>query len=99
MKKEIFLTAWRFCRQTGLSFSECLCKAWANFKLRKRMQTEIVQFYYTKLDGSQRQAFGKLYDLPETLGTRKPNENLFTYFDTMANGWRSFYKVNILKVA
>jgi hypothetical protein len=27
-KKNVFTLAWQFARQTGLSFSECLKKAW-----------------------------------------------------------------------
>ena len=95
----IMTTAWQFFRTTGLAFSECLKKAWANYSLKSKMQNEIVHFYFKKIDGSQREAYGKLYDVPATEGTRKPNENLFTYFDTMANGWRSFYKINLLNIA
>lgn len=99
MKKSIMQTAWQFFKTTGLNFAECLKKSWANYKLKKAMQTKIVEFHYKKIDGSTRQAFGKLYDVPETkVSDRKPNENLFTYFDTMANAWRSFYKINILKI-
>lgn len=96
MKKQIFLTAWQFFKQTGLTFSECLKKAWANFKLRNKMQTQIVEFYYKKTNGEIRQAFGKLYDTPAVKGVRQNNENLFTYFDTVADGWRSFYKFNLV---
>lgn len=51
MKKSIMQTAWQFFRQTGLNFAECLKKAWANYKLQKRMQTEIVKFYFQKANG------------------------------------------------
>ena len=35
--KNIMSLAWQFFKQTGFSFSECLKKAWANFKLKKEM--------------------------------------------------------------
>ena len=45
-KKNVFTLAWQFARQTGLSFSECLKKAWANIKLKSKMSTQIVRFYF-----------------------------------------------------
>ena len=94
--KQIMQLAWQFFKQTGFKFSECLKKAWANFKLKKVMQKKIVEFHYKKLDGTVRQAFGTLNNTPPTLGQRKTNENLFTYFDTIKKEWRSFYKFNIV---
>ena len=35
--KNIMSLAWQFFKQTGFSFSECLKKAWANFKLKKEI--------------------------------------------------------------
>lgn len=35
-RKTVMQTAWQFFRQTGLSFAECLKKAWANFKLQQK---------------------------------------------------------------
>lgn len=97
-KKTIFALAWQFFKQTGYSFSDCLKKAWQNFKLKSKMKKQIVEFYYKKLDGSIRQAFGTLANTPPATTNRKPNENLFTYFDTIKNEWRSFYKFNILDI-
>lgn len=57
-KKNVFTLAWQFARQTGLSFSECLKKAWQNFKLKSKMSTQIVRFYFQKVDGSTREAWG-----------------------------------------
>lgn len=94
--KNIMQTAWQFFKQTGLTFSECLKKAWANFKLKKLMQSQIIEFYYKKTNGEIRQAFGRLYDIPAVKGVRQNNDNLFTYYDTVAEGWRSFYKFNLV---
>ena len=65
-KKTVFYLAWQFARQTGLSFSECLKKAWANIKLKAKMKTSIVEFYYKKINGEIRQAFGTLANTPPT---------------------------------
>ena len=63
MRSEIFKTAWQFVKQTGLTFSECLKKAWANYKLKIKMQSGIVKFYFQKVDGTIREAWGTLQDL------------------------------------
>jgi hypothetical protein len=98
-KRNIMILAWRVFRTTGRTFSECLKTAWANFRLAIAMRTRIVEFHYEKLNGETRQAFGRLYDLPEPKGsTRKPNENLFTYFDTVAGEYRSFYRHNLVSI-
>lgn len=95
-KQSIMKLAWQFFKQTGFNFAECLKKAWANFKLKKAMQIKIVEFYYKKTNGEVRQAFGQLYNVPQIKGTKRNNENLFIYFDTVANEWRSFYKFNLI---
>lgn len=99
MKTEIFNLAWQFAKQTGLSFSECLKKAWANFKLKKAMQKGIVKFYFQKIDGSIRESWGTLKAelMPETKGTeRKQNPTVQTYFDTEIKEYRSFKKFNLI---
>lgn len=57
--------------------------------------------YINRLGGELRQAFGTLKDdlCPETKGDdRKPNKHLVTYYDTVAEGWRSFRMFNFVKV-
>lgn len=100
MKKQIFLTAWQFFKQTGLTFSECLKKAWANFKLKKEMQTKIVRFYFQKVNGEIREAWGTLN--PEIMPSvdekdhRKKNETVQVYFDTEVKEFRCFKKFNLV---
>lgn len=99
MKTELFKTAWQFAKQTGLSFSECLKKAWANIKLKSAMKKGIVKFYFQKVDGSIRECWGTLKAelLPETKGTdRKQNPTVQTYFDTEKQEYRSFKKLNLI---
>lgn len=99
--RNIMTLAWRFVRQNGYTISEALTTAWANFKLVNALKKQIVEFYYKKTDGTIRQAFGTLQSdrLPETAGTRKPVDTCQVYFDTMADGWRSFRKCNLIAIA
>lgn len=40
------LLAWQFRRQTGVDFGECLKKAWANYKVVRRMRNGIAPFLF-----------------------------------------------------
>ncbi|SDE16024.1 SH3 beta-barrel fold-containing protein [Riemerella columbipharyngis] len=100
--KQIMKLAWQFFKQTGIKFSECLKKAWANFKLKRAMQTEIVKFYFQKVNGEIREAWGTLAPnlIPEPKGTeRKPNPTTQVYFDTEKQGFRCFKKFNLVYLA
>ena len=97
----IMSQAWQFVKRNGYSLSEALKVAWANFKLKKEMAAKIVKFYFQKVDGSIREAYGTLKEnlLPPTKDSgRKPNDTLFTYFDTEKSEWRSFKKANLLSI-
>ena len=100
--REILNLAWQFVRKNGYTMSEAMKVAWANYKLKQAMKNTIVRFYYRKVSGEIREAFGSLQDklLPSTSGTgRKPNETLFTYFDTEKGEYRSFKKANLINIA
>lgn len=100
--KSIMLLAWQFVRKNGYTMSEAMKVAWAVFKLKAKMKAGIVRFYFRKVDGSTREAFGTLSEklMPETKGTgKKPNDTLFTYYDTERECWRSFKKANLLSIA
>lgn len=89
--------AWQFVRRNGFTLSEALKKAWANFKLRAALAKGIVKFYYTKVDGTRREAYGTLADqlVPTTGEARKANCTVQTYFDTEKQEWRCFKKANV----
>lgn len=94
--------AWQFVKRNGFSMSEALKAAWLNIKLRIAMKTRIVKFYYQKVDGTIREAYGTLQEslLPPTLGTgRKANETLQTYFDTEKMEYRCYKRANIISIA
>lgn len=100
-KKDIFKTAWQFVRKLGYTLSDSLKIAWRNAKFKAVAKTRIVEFYYRKVDGSMRQAFGTLKEslLPEIKGEeRKKSDILQTYFDTGKQEWRCFKKCNLEKI-
>lgn len=101
--REVMNEAWRMFRITGESFAECLKRSWLLLKLKMQMKKRTVQFFYQKVSGEIRQAFGTLEesviaDNVKGIG-RKPNDNLFTYFDKEKNEFRSFKKFNIIRIA
>ena len=100
---EIMQMAWQFVKRNGYSMSEALKVAWANFKLKTAMKSRIVRFYFLKVDGSTREAFGTLAEgmIPAIAGTdpRKPNDTIQTYYDTEKQAWRCYKRANLLRIA
>ena len=98
---ELMSQAWRIRRATGKAFAECLKKAWLNCKLAIQMYLRIVEFYYQKMNGEIRQAFGTLQAkyLPVTKGSgRKKSDTCFLYFDTDKKEYRQFKIWNIIRI-
>ena len=99
---EIMSLAWQFVKRNGFTMSEALKVAWANMKLKAAMKQRIVKFYFQKVDGSVREAYGTLKEnlIPATSSdNRKKNDTVATYFDTEKQSWRSFKKANLLNIA
>ena len=96
----IMKQAHQFIKIAGLSLSEALKKAWAVFKLKVSMSKGIVKFYFQKVDGSIREAYGTLSNniIPAIAGTdnRKKNDTTQVYFDTEKQEWRCFKKLNLI---
>lgn len=97
--KDIMLLAWQFVRRNGFTMSEALKCAWANMKLKMNMKSKIVKFYYKKVDGSIREAYGTLNErlMPAITGTdkRAKNDTVQVYFDTEKQEFRCFKKANL----
>ena len=94
--------AWQFVKTNGMSLSEALRTAWRNVKLRAAMAVRIVKFYFQKVDGTTREAYGTLAErlLPPTQGVeRRANDTVQTYFDTERHEYRCFKKANLLSIA
>nr|WP_302831808.1 SH3 beta-barrel fold-containing protein [uncultured Bacteroides sp.] len=100
---EIMRLAWQFVRKNGFSMSEALKCAWANLKLKAAMKDRIVKFYFQKVDGSIREAFGTLKAslLPPANGedSRRKSDTVQVYFDTEKSEYRCFKKANLIKLA
>ena len=101
--KEVMSLAWSFVKRNGFSMSETLKVAWANMKLKLQMKSKIVKFYFQKVDGSVREAYGTLNEklMPAIAGTdnRKKNDTVQTYYDTERQEFRCYKKANLLKIA
>ena len=100
--REIMRLAWSFVRRNGYSISEALKSAWRNAKLKAAMKSRIVKFYFQKVDGSVREAFGTLAEkyIPATVGedNRRKNDTVQVYFDTEKGEWRCYKKANLLNI-
>lgn len=95
----IMSMAWRFWRITRHAFAECLKLAWQNFNLVRQMKVGVVKFYFQKVDGTLREAWGTLKsDLVPHIGDdqRKKNDTVQIYFDTELNEWRCFKRLNLI---
>lgn len=102
-RSEIFKMMWQFIKRNGYSKAEALKCAWLNFKLRIALHArKVVKFYFQKVDGTIREAFGtlKAEALPQSSGTgRRASDLVQVYFDTERNEYRSFKKANLLRLA
>ena len=99
--KRVMTMAWQFVKKNGMSMSEALKTAWRNIKLHTKMQGGIVKFYFQKIDGTIREAYGTLAShlVPATGDGRKANPTIQTYFDTEKGEWRCFKIANLLSIA
>lgn len=98
---DVMSLAWQLVRRNGYSMSEALKCAWANMKLKVQMKSRIVKFYFQKVDGSVREAWGTLSEklVPVTGDSnKKRNETIQTYYDTDRGEWRCFKKANLIKI-
>lgn len=106
---QVMNLAWQFVKRNGFNLSDALRAAWANIKLKAAMAARIIKFYFYKVDGTIREAYGTLNDtlIPTTPTTeqgttkrqRKQNDTVQTYFDTEKQEWRCFKKANLARIA
>ena len=97
------LLAWQFIKKNGMNLSDALKCAWANIKLKIKMLAAVVKFYFLKIDGTIREAYGTLASskIPALVGgdKRKRNDGVQTFFDTEKGEWRCFKKANLIRIA
>lgn len=99
MSQQVMTDAKRINQITGRPMDECENQAQQIAECVKAMKTRIVEFFFIKKDGTTRQAFGTLQDevilpLINSDSNRHANPDLVTYFDTVAQNFRSFRKEN-----
>ncbi|RHR67867.1 DUF2693 domain-containing protein [Alistipes sp. AF17-16] len=100
--RDIMRIAWQLVRKNGFTMSEALKTAWLNFKLKMKMRYGIVKFYYQKISGEIREAYGTLRAdlMPQTKGAdRKPNPTVQVYYDSEREEYRCFKIANLIKIA
>ena len=88
---------------TTVNWSTALKKAWTLYRLAKMMRKGVVKFFYEKVDGSARVAYGTLVDLPAGVTSRRsakaPNYGTMCYWDTKKQAFRSFKVENCIAIA
>lgn len=98
-RSKVFKQAYELVRATGKTFAVCLSRAWALYRLTKKMHKGIVTFTYEKVDGTLRKASGTLKDVEALIkGTGKATTSTVRYFDVTANAFRSFKIENLITV-
>ena len=100
--RDIMRIAWQLVRKNGFTMSEALKTAWLNFKLKMKMRRGIVKFYYQKISGEIREAYGTLRAdlMPQTIGAdRKSNPTVQVYYDSEREEYRCFKIANLVKIA
>lgn len=100
--RNVMSLAWQFVKRNGYTMSEALKCAWANVKLRAALNKRIVKFYFQKVNGEIREAYGTLKTelISETKGDdRKRNDTVQVYFDTEKSEYRCFKKANLIRIA
>ena len=104
MMREVMAMAHRAyeLKSATMSWSECLKQAWQVLKLKLAMKKRVVEFYFQKVNGEIRQAFGTL--LQEKIdyvpnGKGKTYRDCIKYWDMVKGEWRQFKAYNLIRVA
>lgn len=82
---------------------KCLKQAWQVVKLESAMKTKVVEFFFMKMNGEVRQAFGTLLQshidyTPNGTG-HAASRDCIRYWDEAKGAWRQFKAYNFLRVA
>lgn len=101
-RSTVLSLAWQIRRTTSLTWSECQTAAWNAFKLREALKAGVVNFRFTKADGSIREAVGtldsNLFEY-EAKGEAKPNPMLVRFWDLEKSEFRCCKVEKIFKIA
>jgi len=100
MKNTDVVKANIIAQRTGDAFSAGYLLSRGN-ELRKRMQNGVVEFYFHKMDGSIRRAFGTTMGSlakTHTVGGAPSSIKVITFFDVEKGAWRSCQIQSLIKV-
>lgn len=98
-RSKVFRRAHEIFKSTGKSFAVCLAKAWALYRLSKRMTKEPVTFSFEKVNGELRKVTGTLKSLDSKIkGTGKENYKTLCYWDITENRFGSFRVENLISI-
>ena len=95
--KAINHLAWGVVRKYGMTWKDAYAHAIKALSMKDRLTTGVVEFSFTKLDGTHMDAKGTR-DLnlitaakhPKGTSTKPETTNVVGYFDLAINEWRSF---------
>lgn len=98
--RNIMVEAWQFVRRNGFTMAEAMKEAWLNYKNRVALKAGVSEFWFRKVNGDLRQAFGTLASgkIPATKGSRHQYAGTQVYFDLEKNEWRCYKTCNLMKV-
>lgn len=100
--RQVMSLAWQLVKRNGYTMSEALRVAWLNIKLKVAMYKKICKFYFRKVDGSLREAYGTLKQnlIPAIADAdgRHYIDTVQVYYDTEVQGWRCFKKANLISI-
>lgn len=99
--RDLMRQAWQLVKVYGFTMAEAMRQSWLLLKLKKAMSNGIVKFFYQKINGEIRTAWGTLKAdlIPETSGSdKKKNDSVMVYFDQEKQCFRSFKKANLLSI-
>ena len=89
-------------KNSTMSWAECLKQAWQVAKLQVRMKSQTVEFFFQKVNGEIRQAFGTLVssEIDYTPNGRghQTSSDCVKYWDKQKGAWRQFKTYNLIKV-
>jgi len=94
-RSRVFKQAHQIRVTSGATMSQALSKAWAIYRLTKKMKAETVSFQFKKKDGTIRNAHGTLLGV-EVKGVGTPCYKTVSYFDVDKQGWRGFTAANLI---
>lgn len=100
MKGKDLVRAGIIAERVGSSMAAGYLLAQGN-ELRKRMQTSVVEFWFSKKDGSIRHAFGTTMPSlakAHTVGGAKASIKVIPFFDVEIGQWRSCQLQSLVKV-